>query len=192
MYGTLVLGSCKMIGQLWKSLQANPSLGSYTHTCCVKFEPRLWPHPFIPSEAIERMFTFRDMLPIIEELKISKPGRLSWEEERRLMDYSLMGPDGGRFDANIKNTTDFKQALETIFFSFTDLKRLEWQSRLVSVYSSIISHLEKLGSLEALEVSLAACEEDHLLGSNQVSSARLPDPSESQKDERNLVTPLFC
>lgn len=139
MYGTLMLGTCKMIGQkIWRSLQANPSLGAYTHTCYVEYRPHLWPNPMIPSEAIDRLLIARDMAPAIEELKVSKPGRIGYDEERQLNSYSSTGPDGKGFDANITSPEEFKLALEEIFASLSKICELYWKNDLVSFYSSII------------------------------------------------------
>jgi len=173
-----------MIGQIWRSLQANPSLGAYTHTCYVEYRSRLWPDPVIPSEAIDRLFTVRDMTLKLEELNQLAPDGLAYDKEWQLDSYSTTGPDGKGFDANITSPKDFKLALEEIFASLTKLRELHWRSEVLSFYSSVIDQLEASNTLDVLYVAFSACEEDYLIPPDSMPSEGLPEPSKCPSSKR--------
>ena len=161
MTGTLYFETCKTIGQFWKAVQLNPSLGSSTHTCSFQFHSSVWPRALTPSLGIEKMFKEGVMESALAEAMKKDPN--DKYTIKQIKDSLRIGPDGTGFDENITNPEEFKQALLDIAHSWTRIKSLHWVTGEVPLLTEIIDHVESLGTLDSLSICVAACEERYYL-----------------------------
>jgi hypothetical protein len=157
MTGTLYFKTCKHIGQFWKAIQLNPSLGSYTHTCSFQFHSTVWPRALIPSQGIEKMFKEGVRESALAEAMEKDPNDQYTIE--RIKSSRRIGPDGAGFDENITNPEEFKQALLDIAYSWRRIRFLHWKTWELPLLTEIIDHVESLGTLDSLSICVAACEE---------------------------------
>lgn len=190
MTGTLYFAKCKTIGQFWKAVQLNPSLGSSTHTCYFKFQSSVWPMALTPSQGIEKMFKEGIRETALAEAMEKDPHD----------DYTIkaikrsrrIGPDGSGFDENITSPEEFRQALVDIVHSWTRIRSLHWETEGVPLLTEIIEHVESLGTLDSLSICIAACEERYYLSDKRSDSEKsklfseCPDCWSFKRDTREI------
>lgn len=201
-FGTVVLRKMKKIGQLWKLLEVNPRLGSFTHTCHLEYHCRLVDQYNYPSQVMPMIFTSRvdSINERVEAAQSEAEWKRRWREKNPadewesdeqphdaefeisgLKQYATVGPDNNRIDENIKNPSDLREALTFVFSRWTRLQRLHWESYQIPLFTSVISSIAAHQSLKRFKINLAACDEDFFANSTGLSPTRessfiFPDP----------------
>lgn len=96
------------------------------------------------------------------------------QRKQLLLDLETTGPDAKGFDVNIKSAQDLKKAIVTICRSWTSIREIYWTSQGLPVLSEVIAHVARLGTLETLEISGNACEEDFFYETDPPAGALHP------------------
>lgn len=175
MTGTLYFVYFKTIGKFWKAVQLNPLLGSFTHTCYFKLYSSVCPFPLTPSLGLEQSFKEDAAEKALEKAMRENPNDIPLIEQIR--DWRRTGPDGIKSDRIISDPEELREALTGISKSWIRIRSLSWDTESLPLFTGIIEHVQSLGTLDSLSVSVAACEERYF-----------PSPSNSSTQQSTLCS----